>query len=296
MAAGFDKNAEAIGGLMQAGFGFVETGTVTPRPQAGNPRPRLFRLIEDRAVINRLGFNNQGLDAVVARLAQRRRGRGILGVNIGCNRDSEDQIADYVTGYRRVAALADYVVVNISSPNTPGLRAMQAADSLRRLIDALAAAREDVADARPPLLIKVAPDLAPEERRAVAEVAAATGVDGLIVGNTTVSRPEGLRSSHRDEAGGLSGRPLFALSTAVLADFYRSSEGRLPLIGVGGIASGRDAYAKIRAGASLVQLYTALIYRGPGLVRRIKAELAQCLATDGLDTIGDAIGRDAASL
>ncbi len=293
MAAGFDKNAEAFGGLMRTGFGFVETGTVTPRAQAGNPRPRLFRLTEDRAVINRLGFNNQGLDAFAARLERRKRSDGILGANIGCNKDSEDQIADYVTGYLRVATLADYVVVNISSPNTPGLRAMQAGDSLRRLIGALAEARAAVTEARPPLLVKVAPDLDHEERRTVADVALETGVDGLIVGNTTVSRPEGLRSAHRDEAGGLSGKPLFDLSTAVLADFYGLCQGRLPLIGVGGVASGRDAYAKIRAGASLVQLYTALVYGGPGLVRRIKAELAECLAADGIDHVGAAVGRDA---
>ncbi len=289
LAAGLDKDAEAPDAFLRAGFGFVEVGTLTPRPQAGNPRPRLFRLVEDRALINRMGFNNSGLDAAVARLAKRER-RGGVGVNVGANKDSADRIADYVAGVRAARGLASYLTVNISSPNTPGLRALQSRDALAELIEAALAARGPDG---PPLFVKVAPDLTPADIDDIAEVALAAKVDGLIVSNTTIARPA-LRSRHADETGGLSGAPLLESSTAMLRAFRRRTQGRLALIGVGGIASGADAYAKIRAGADLVQLYTALIYVGPGLVRRIKLELAALLQRDGCVAVADAVGVDAA--
>ena len=290
VCAGFDKNAQAFSALQRLGFGFVEVGTVTPRPQPGNPRPRIFRLHEDAALINRLGFNNDGLDRAAARLDQPR--RGILGVNIGKNKDTADADVDYVAAARRVATLCDYVVVNVSSPNTPGLRALQDRMALTRLIGAVQQALRDAAPAPPPLLVKIAPDLTPEDERDIAAVALESGIDGLIVSNTTLDRPASLRSPRRHESGGLSGRPLFRPSTQLLARFHAATDGRVPLIGVGGIASGADAYAKIRAGASLVQLYTALTYKGPGLLQRIKDELAACLRGDGFRTVGDAVGAD----
>jgi dihydroorotate dehydrogenase len=290
VCAGFDKNAEAFAALHRAGFGFVEVGTVTPRPQQGNPRPRIFRLREDAALINRLGFNNEGLDRVAARLAGPR--TGILGANIGKNKDTDDPEVDFVTAARRVAALSDYVVVNVSSPNTPGLRALQDRAVLARLIGSVQQALRESVDAPPPLLVKIAPDLTPEDERDIAAVALESGLDGLIVSNTTVDRPESLRSAQRGETGGLSGRPLFDPSTRLLARRFAATEGRVPLIGVGGIASGVDAYAKIRAGASLVQLYTALAYHGPGLLDRIKTELLACLRADGLTAVGDAVGAE----
>lgn len=292
LAAGLDKDGTAIAGLAQLGFGAVEIGSVTPRPQPGNPKPRLFRLPEDKAVINRMGFNSAGHEVVFRRVDRYRAKTGhsgpLIGVNLGKNRDSEDPAADYAAGILRFSGLADYLVVNISSPNTPGLRNLQSAEQLRLLLDRLAEGRAR-AGLRPPLLLKLAPDLLPDERAVIAETAITYGVDGLILGNTTVTRPPELRSRHRGESGGLSGRPLFALSTAVLADFAKLTQGRLILVGVGGIASGADAYAKIRAGASLVQLYTALIYQGPGLVRRIKAELEALLARDGYASVTAAI-------
>jgi dihydroorotate dehydrogenase len=290
VCAGFDKNAEAFAALHRAGFGFVEVGTVTPRPQQGNPRPRIFRLREDAALINRLGFNNEGLDRVAARLAGPR--TGILGANIGKNKDTDDPEVDFVTAARRVAALSDYVVVNVSSPNTPGLRALQDRAVLARLIGSVQQALRESVDAPPPLLVKIAPDLTAEDERDIAAVALESGLDGLIVSNTTVDRPESLRSAQRSETGGLSGRPLFDPSTRLLARMFAATEGRVPLIGVGGIASGVDAYAKIRAGASLVQLYTALAYHGPGLLDRIKTELLACLRADGLTSVGDAVGAE----
>jgi dihydroorotate dehydrogenase len=294
MAAGFDKGAEAYGGLLRLGFGFVEVGSITPRPQPGNPKPRLFRLAEDHAIINRLGFNSDGLAAAETRLRRRAADRhGIVGVNLGKNRDSADAAADYILGVGALAPYADYLVINVSSPNTPGLRALQEAAALRSLIDRVQAARAQFkAGALPPLLLKIAPDLTPEDRQDVARVALASGIDGLIVGNTTITRPSGLRSRYARESGGLSGRPLFALATEVLGDMYRLTAGRLPLIGVGGIAGGSDAYAKIRAGASLVQFYTALIYQGPSLIARIKRELADLLRADGHANIAAAVGAD----
>ncbi|HXQ40564.1 MAG TPA: quinone-dependent dihydroorotate dehydrogenase [Candidatus Udaeobacter sp.] len=290
LAAGFDKNAEVFARMGRFGFSFVEIGSVTPRPQAGNPRPRLFRLAADQAVINRMGFNSDGLAAVAARLAKAgRAGRPLLGINLGKNKESFDAVADYVAGVAAMGALADYLVVNVSSPNTPGLRALQDAGALERLLAAVMAARGGV---RPPLLLKIAPDLAMADRQDIARVALASGIDGLIVSNTTTDRPRSLKSASASEAGGLSGRPLFAPSTALLADMYRLTGGKLPLIGVGGIASGADAYAKIRAGASLVQLYTALVYHGPGLVARIKADLALRLRADGFARLAYAVGAD----
>jgi dihydroorotate dehydrogenase len=293
LAAGFDKNAVASRALLKLGFGFVEAGSVTPKPQQGNPKPRIFRLSQDRAVINRLGFNNDGHD-VFARNVERQRTnkRGIIGVNIGANKDSADPIDDYVTGVVRFAAMADYFVVNISSPNTPGLRDLQACNVFHDLLTLVGAAR-DQNTVRPPLLVKIAPDLSSSELGAIVEVAIETGVDGLIVSNTTVDRPPALQGAHTAEVGGLSGQPLFAMSTAVLRETYRISEGRLPLVGVGGIGSGADAYAKIKAGASLVQLYTGLIYQGPGLVQTILRDLRVLLDRDGVASIADAVGQDA---
>lgn len=293
LAAGFDKDAEAHAACLGLGFGFVEIGSVTPRPQPGNPRPRLFRLDADRAVINRMGFNSRGLDFAARRLAGRDRSAGIVGANLGKNKESADAAADYAAGARRLAPLADYLVVNVSSPNTPGLRALQGREPLARLIEAVLAARAEVASRQPPpLLLKIAPDLTDEDKRDIVEVALGRGLDGLIVSNTTIARPASLRSPHARETGGLSGRPLFAPSTAVLADMYRLTGGRIPLVGVGGISSGADAYAKIRAGASLLQLYTALVYEGPGLVRRILADLAVRLRADGFAGVAEAVGAD----
>lgn len=288
LAAGFDKDARVPDAVLRLGFGFVEVGTVTPRPQPGNPKPRLFRLDQDRAVINRMGFNSGGLDGVVARLSRRRR-TGIVGVNLGKNRDSADEAADYAEGIRRTARLADYLVVNISSPNTPGLRDLQRRAALEALLCQLLDTREETGS-RLPLLLKIAPDLSPAECSDIAEVALDAGIDGLIVANTTIARPAGLISRHAGEPGGLSGRPLFAPSTAVLADIYRLTKGRLPLIGVGGVASAADAYAKIRAGASLVQLYTALVFDGPALVGRINQELAELIRRDGFASVAEAVG------
>jgi dihydroorotate dehydrogenase len=288
LAAGFDKDAEVFASLLELGFGFVEVGTLTPRPQPGNPKPRLFRLAEDRAVINRLGFNNKGQAAARRRLE--RRGAGVVGVNIGANKDSADRIRDYAEGVRAMVAVADYLTVNISSPNTPGLRGLQGKGALDELLAAVVEARG--ADG-PPLFLKVAPDLEPEEIEGIAEVSLRHRLDALIVSNTTISRPP-LRSRFAGEAGGLSGRPLNALALARLRDFRRATGGGLPLIAAGGIASGMDAYERICAGASLVQLYTALIYEGPGLARRIARELKALLARDGFARLDEAVGSAAA--
>jgi len=285
LAAGFDKNAEVFAAMLGLGFGFVEVGTLTPKPQPGNPRPRLFRLAEDRAVINRFGFNNEGLGAAGARLAKR--GPGIVGVNVGANKDSADRIADYVRGVRAMAPLADYLTVNISSPNTPGLRALQDKVALDDLLAGVMAARGTT-----PVFLKIAPDLERSEIEDVAEVAIGRKVDALIVSNTTVSRPP-LRSEHAGETGGLSGAPLKALALRALRAFRRATGGALPLIGVGGIASGADAYERIRAGASLVQLYSALVYEGPGLARQISNELRQLLRRDSFAHAADAVGVEA---
>ena len=297
LAAGFDKHAEVMAPMLALGFGFVEAGTVTPQPQAGNAKPRLFRLDEDEAVINRFGFNSQGLGPFLGRLQHWRASgeAGIVGANVGKNRETEDAASDYVAGIEAVCGFADYLVCNVSSPNTPGLRSLQARGAIAGLLARVMAARQRHAGkgARlPPLLAKVGPDLDDTQLRDIAEVALASGVDGLIVGNTTVARPPGLRSRHAAETGGLSGKPLMAPSTACLAQMYRLTGGRIPIIGCGGIASGADAYAKIRAGASLVQLYSALVFYGPGLVAEIKRELAARLRADRYASLAEAVGAD----
>lgn len=287
ISAGFDKNAEVMAPLLQLGFGFVEVGSITPKPQAGNPLPRVFRLPASRAVINRLGFNNEGIAGAEPRLRAFRAqaAPGVLGINLGKNKEGEAQ-ADYAAGTAALARFADYLVINVSSPNTPGLRALQGRAELEGLI---AAVRAELPDPAPPLVLKIAPDLTEADKRDIAAVALA-GLDGLIVSNTTLARPPGLHDQAREETGGLSGRPLFEPSTRLLAEMYTLTEGRVPLIGVGGVENGATAYAKIRAGASLVQLYTALIYEGPGLVARIKRELADLLRRDGFAKVSEAVG------
>jgi dihydroorotate dehydrogenase len=292
LAAGFDKDAEIPDAMLKSGFGFVECGTVTPRPQAGNPKPRLFRLTADGAVINRLGFNNRGMEVVAARLARRKR-HGMLGINIGANKDSADRIEDYRAAFRRLAPYADYITINVSSPNTPGLRTLQNRNELEQLLIAMATERTH---ANTPLLLKIAPDLDDMAIDDIADVALAFRLDGIIATNTTIARPPTLQDSKAQEAGGLSGRPLFQRSTDVLKRLRQRVGARLILIGVGGITSGADAYAKIRAGASLVQLYTALAYEGPKLMGRIKQELLNCITRDGFSSIVQAIGSDAAEV
>jgi dihydroorotate dehydrogenase len=292
LAAGFDKDARVWRQAGRLGFGFVEVGSVTPRPQSGNPRPRLFRLEQDRAVINRMGFNNAGVEAMAARLATRPRD-GILGINLGKNKETEDAAADYEIGARRLGPLADYMVINVSSPNTPGLRALQGKAPVAALIARTHQALVEACGANPPpLLLKIAPDLTEQDLADIAEIALEGRLAGLIATNTTIARPSGLDARFASQAGGLSGRPLFEPSTGILRELYRLTQGRLPIIGVGGVASGADAYAKLRAGATLVQLYSALVFEGPGLVRRIKRELLDCLERDGLRTMGEAVGLD----
>lgn len=293
LAPGFDKNAQALKAYPSLGFGFVEVGGVTPRPQPGNPRPRLFRLTEDRAIINRFGFNSDGLEAVRARLAAfRATSRAdLVGVNLGKNKDQQDAAADYVAGVKAFAGLADFIVINVSSPNTPGLRALQGVEALVTLTRAVRAARAEAGSAVP-LLFKIAPDLEVADIADICRVAVAESMDGMVVSNTTVARAPSLRSAHAGEAGGLSGAPLFEVSTQLLREVYALTEGKLPLIGVGGVASAEQAYAKIRAGASLVQLYSAMVYEGPGLVGRITAGLAHLLRRDGFDSVSRAVGAD----
>lgn len=286
MAPGFDKNAEVPDALLHMGFGFVEVGTVTPRPQEGNPRPRLFRLVEDRAIINRMGFNNDGADVVAQRLNKRTDRSGVVGVNIGANKDSPDRIADYAEMTRRMAPLATYLTVNISSPNTPGLRALQDEAALAELLDAVLEAR---AGRKVPVFLKLAPDLERADVDAICRVAMDRKLDALIVSNTTIARPS-LRSRYREEAGGLSGEPLRDLALQRLRDFRSASGGGIPLIGVGGIATVDDAWARIRAGASLVQLYSALVYEGPGLAARLVKGLARKVRAEGMCSIAEAVG------
>ncbi len=296
LAAGFDKDAEAFEAMLALGMGFVEVGSVTPRPQPGNPRPRIFRLPADGAVINRLGFNSAGLEAVRPRLRRYRTGPrvpGVVGVNLGKNKDSEDAAADYRAGVKVLAPLADYLVINISSPNTPGLRALQDRASLDALLHAVQDELRALDPAGgPPLLVKIAPDLTDADKADIAEIAVARGIAGLIVSNTTITRPRNLVGRHASESGGLSGQPLFESATRVLSEMYVATDGKLPLIGVGGVSGPDQAYGKIRAGASLVQLYTALIYSGPGLIGRIKRGLAERLRADGFTGIGQAVGAD----
>ncbi|MFT4894313.1 MAG: dihydroorotate dehydrogenase [Devosia litorisediminis] len=288
MAAGFDKDAEVPDQLLGLGFGFAEVGSITPRPQAGNPKPRLFRLVEDRAVINRMGFNNAGAEVARDRLQRRSRRPGIVGINVGANKDSEDRIADYVTMTRIMAPLASYLAVNISSPNTPGLRALQDESALAGLLDAVIEAR---GPSGPPVFLKVAPDLEPADIDAITRIAIERQLGALIVSNTTISRPQ-LASPHAGEAGGLSGAPLRDLAQQRLRDFRTATGGSIPLVGVGGIASAEDAWARIRAGASLVQLYSAMVFGGPGLPRRILRGLEELMRLDGFASIAEAVGSE----
>ena len=295
LAAGFDKNASAVNGLLSQGFGFVEAGTVTPLPQSGNPKPRLFRLTEDEAIINRFGFNSEGVHVFAENLKKRKKS-GIVGANIGKNKDSLDAIYDYSTTLSAIYDLVDYVTVNISSPNTIGLRSLQQKDALSALMLEIEKRRAELALAsgkRKSILYKIAPDLDESEKNDIVEVALAHNIDGLIVTNTTITRPDSLRSQYYAEKGGLSGKPLFTLSTNTLRDIYKLSYGKIPLIGVGGIASAADAYTKIKAGASLVQLYSALIYQGFGLVYNINKGLAELLEKDGFKNIQQAVGSEA---
>jgi len=286
LAAGLDKNAEALGGLAGLGFGFVEAGSVTPKPQDGNPRPRLFRLTEDSAVINRMGFNNQGLEAFAARLDRRPPGV-LVGANLGANKDSDDRAADYVTGLRRLAGKADWFTVNVSSPNTPGLRALQGRDALDDLLGRVAEARP--ADGAP-VFLKIAPDLEESEIVEIVQAARVWKLDGLIVSNTTIARPDDLRSAHRGETGGLSGAPLRPLARRALGLAVEAAEGQLALIAAGGIDSGAEVLHRLRQGASAVQLYSALVHHGPGLVRRMLADLRQRMVAEGFTTISSAVG------
>lgn len=292
LAAGFDKNAEVPDALLRAGFAFVEVGAVTPRPQAGNPKPRLFRLRRDKAVINRMGFNNEGLDAVKARLEARQASvaPGVVGVNLGANKDSEDRAGDYAVLLKALSGLADFFTVNVSSPNTAGLRDMQTGQALDALLSR-------VSDARwaEPVFLKLAPDLEERDVAPILEAVNRHRVSGLIVSNTTLARPESLQSRHAGEQGGLSGAPLFDRSTALLKAFRRAAGPDLPIIGVGGVDGAEAAYAKIRAGANAVQLYTALVYQGPGLALKIRDGLAELLKADGFERLADAVGVDAAA-
>ena len=288
MAAGFDKDGEVPDALLGLGFGFAEVGSITPLPQEGNPRPRLFRLTEDRAVINRMGFNNGGARTAAERLAQRAGRPGIVGINIGANKDSVDRVADYATMARLMAPLASYLAVNVSSPNTPGLRALQDEGALGALLDAVLAARGPDG---PPVFLKVAPDLEPADIDAISRIALERKLGALIVSNTTISRPP-LRSAHAGEAGGLSGEPLRDLAQQRLRDFRKATGGAIPLIGVGGIATAEDAFARIRAGASLVQLYSAMVYEGPGIARRITKGLEALMRQYGFSAIAEAVGSE----
>jgi len=299
MAAGFDKSAEVPDALLKLGFGFVEVGSVTPRPQPGNPRPRVFRLERDEGVINRMGFNNDGAHVVLRRLAARAHSGGIIGVNIGANKDSANRVADYVRLIEIFAPVASYFTVNVSSPNTPGLRNLQQADALNELlakvIDARERVRQNAGDT--PVLLKIAPDLTLAELDDVVQIARSRRIDGMIVGNTTLARPSSLRDQSRaKEQGGLSGRPLFRLSTRMVAETYVRAEGAFPLVGVGGIDSGGAALTKIRAGASLIQLYSALVYKGLGLVDDIKRDLMSTLLRTGRDSLSEIVGADAAAI
>jgi dihydroorotate dehydrogenase len=287
IAAGFDKNARAFRAMLRMGLGHAECGTVTPRPQPGNPRPRMVRLKEDGAVINRMGFDNDGMERVAPRLARLR--KGIVGINIGANKDSHDRIVDYRATFAKLAPLADYVAVNVSSPNTPGLRGLQQRGELTTLLSALVEVR---GDKRVPLLLKIAPDLDAHALDDIAAVVLASGIEGMIVTNTTIARPASLKSRFASETGGLSGKPLMEPSTQVLMEIRKRVGTKLVLIGVGGVSSGADAYRKIRAGASLVQLYTALVYNGSGLITEIKRDLLKCLERDGFSTVADAVGAD----
>jgi len=293
LAAGFDKDCEVPDAMLAAGFGFVECGTVTPRPQIGNPKPRLFRLTEDEAVINRMGFNNGGLDVFKSRLTKRQGKGGLVGANLGANKDSTDRIGDYVKGLSALWGLSDYFTINISSPNTPGLRDLQSADEMDELLGRIADIRAELTGDKPsfPIFLKVAPDLDFSQIERVVEQARLYGMNAIIVSNTTIARPDSLKSTHKAEGGGLSGAPLFHPSTEILKEFYSAAAGKIDLIGVGGISNGAQAYAKIRAGAKAVQLYSALVFQGPGLVTQINQDLKARLKADGFSSIAEAVGK-----
>lgn len=294
LAAGFDKDCDVPDAMLGAGFGFVECGTVTPRPQVGNAKPRLFRLVEDEAVINRMGFNNQGLDHFHTRLSARQNKGGLVGANLGANKDSDDRVNDYVVGLKRLWGMANYFTINISSPNTPGLRNLQGADEMEDLLARIAETRAELTGDKPsvPIFLKVAPDIDLTQIDRIVDQARTYGMNAIIVSNTTLDRPDSLRSDHAGEGGGLSGQPLFEKSTAVLREFANAADGRIDLIGVGGIGSGAQAYAKIRAGAKAVQLYSALVYHGPQLVADICTDLEARLKADGFSHISEAVGVD----
>ena len=294
LAAGFDKNAEVPDAMLRAGFGFTECGTVTPRPQAGNPLPRLFRLPDHGAVINRMGFNNAGLDVFAQRLRARQGQPGIVGANLGANKDSKDRIADYLEGLSRLWGLADYFTINISSPNTPGLRKLQGADEMDELLERIAMTRSKLSAGGPnyPVFLKVAPDLDVAAIPRVVEQVRLYALDAVIVANTTIDRPDYIGAQWAEEAGGLSGQPLFEKSTRLLSQFHDASDGKIDLIGVGGIGSGAQAYAKIKAGAKAVQLYSALVFSGPQLVSEICDDLSARLKADGFTSIAEAVGTD----
>ena len=296
LAAGFDKDCDVPDAMLAAGFGFVECGTVTPRPQVGNPKPRLFRLTEDEAVINRMGFNNRGLDHFSDRLIARRGQGGIVGANLGANKDSEDRAADYVLGLTRLWGHADYFTINISSPNTPGLRKLQGANEMEDLLGRISETRAELTGDAPsvPIFLKVAPDVDIAQIDRIVQQARTYGMNAIIVSNTTLDRPDSLQSPHRGEGGGLSGQPLFEKSTHILSEFADAANGAIDLIGVGGIGNGAQAYAKIRAGAKAVQLYSALVYKGPALVAEICADLEARAKADGFKTITEAVGADLA--
>nr|XP_011442839.2 dihydroorotate dehydrogenase (quinone), mitochondrial [Crassostrea gigas] len=295
LAAGFDKDGEGVRGLTKIGFGFIEIGSVTPEPQPGNPKPRVFRLKEDKAVINRYGFNSEGHEAVYNRLKDRvtEQDNCLLGINLGKNKSSTDPISDYTQGVEKFSRLADYLVVNISSPNTPGLRDLQGKQKLQNLLDKVIERRDEM-EVRKPLLVKIAPDLTDRDKEDIAAVVTSRKgyVNGLIISNTTVRRPPSLRNPSKTEEGGLSGPPVRDMSTKTIADMYRLTNGSIPIIGVGGVSSGQEAYKKIRSGASLVQLYTALVYEGPPVVKKIKRELEELLRRDGFKSISEAVGAD----
>ena len=296
LAAGFDKNAEVVMPLLNLGFGFVEAGTVTPKPQKGNAKPRVFRLTQDKGIINYLGFNNLGIDVVATKLQKLNLNilsKGVIGINIGRNKDTSDAIGDYCIGLEKLGPLAHYVTVNISSPNTPGLRDLQNRGQIENLVKSLNKIKNNQENlGTKAVLFKISPDMNEEQLRDIALMSLALGVDGLIISNSTTDRPSTLISSNKNEIGGLSGKPLFIKSTLMLKKMYSLTNGQIPLIGVGGISNGVECYEKIKAGASLVQLYTSLVYQGPSIVKKIKNEILSCLNTDGFKNIKEAVGID----
>ncbi len=293
MAAGFDKNAACFSNLFNFGFGFVEAGTVTPKAQIGNEKPRIFRLVEDEAIINRLGFNNLGIENFLNNVAKKTKRNGIFGINIGKNKDTINAIDDYLFLLRKTYAQSNYITINISSPNTKNLRDLQKADELDLFLTAIFSEKENLKNLHNkniPILLKIAPDLNAEEQQAIADIALKNNIDGLIIGNTTISRPESLQSKFKNETGGLSGKPLLTLSNAVLRNIYKLTKGQIPIVAAGGISSAEDAYKKIQLGASLVQIYSAFIYQGFEMVEKVKKELDELLKKDGFEKISDAIG------